>query len=316
MELQKKHGDNKIAKIFLDIHGNHLLVNTEAGETFYFSVRNARAGRARPISRLHNVNIESVAWNDDATPTSTKEILIGMRDGSVIETVLEISDYIATARFLRQLRNFGNPIIGLHVDKTGSDTRNVFIATRSGVAVHSGRITRKPGVEVHSVYATFFDQDNSGHFQELSGSSTSTRISILPRSTTDIRSGQTNAYFAWATAPGLFHGSINSAKSSGDDSIFSDATLVPYASLFSPVTKEKPILPELSQFHVLVLHENHLVAVNRLNNRIVFKEPVPTVSLCRPSNNSNRVKNSLESLQIIPRGRIGSTLIHPSRKSW
>ena len=39
----------------------------------------------------------------------------------------------------------------------------------------------------------------------------------------------------------------------------------------------KPIFPELSQFHLLVLHENQLVAVNRLNNRVVFKETVPMV---------------------------------------
>jgi hypothetical protein len=280
MEFHKKHGESKtISRIFLDINGDHLLVNTEGGEIFYFNVRNSRAGRGRPVSRFHNFRIESVAWNDDATTSSTKEILIGMSDGSVYETHLEISDYIATARYIRQLRHFGNPIIGLHVEKIGVDTRDVFVATHTGVVVHSGRITRKPGSDISSLYATFFDESNSGHFQELSGSTTSTRISILPRSSTDSRGGQTNAYFAWTTASGLFHGSINSAKSSGDDSVFSDAMLVPYYSLFTPVKEGKAIFPELSQFHVLLLHDNHLVAVNRLNNRVVFKEPVPMVPL-------------------------------------
>src|ERR1700735_3479282 len=104
MEFHKKHGENKtISRIFLDTNGDHLLVNTEGGETFYFNVRNSRAGRGRPVSRFHNFRIESVAWNDDATTSSTKEILIGMSDGSVYETHLEISDYIATARYIRQL---------------------------------------------------------------------------------------------------------------------------------------------------------------------------------------------------------------------
>jgi vacuolar protein sorting-associated protein 18 len=278
MELQKKHSENKkISKVFLDIHGDHLLVNTEAGETFYFSVRNSRAGRGRPVSRLNNIHIESIAWNLDAIATSTKEILIGTRDGSILETYLEISDHIPNARYIRQLRNFASPIIGLYVEKSG-DSRDIFIASRSGLSVFSGRITRKPGTDVSSLYATFFDEANSGQFKELSGSSSLPRVSVLPKSNADIHSGQTSAYFAWPTSPGLFHGNINTAQSSGDDSIFSDATLLPYASLFSSVSEGKLILPELSQFHILVLYENQLFAVNRLNNRVVFKESVPTVS--------------------------------------
>lgn len=277
MELQKKHGENKkIRKIFLDIHGDHLLVNTEAGETFYFSVRNIRAGRGRPVSRLNNIHMEFIAWSTDATASSTKEILIGTSDGAILESYLEISDYIPNARYLRQLRNVGSAVIGLHVEKSG-ESRDVFVASRSGLSVYSGRIARKPGTDISSIYATFLDEANSGQFQESSGSPSEPKIAVLPRSSTDVRSGQRSAYFAWATSPGLFHGNINTAKSAGDDLIFSDATLLPYASLFSTLSEGKLILPGLSQFHVLVLHENQLVAVNRLNNRIVFKETIPTV---------------------------------------
>jgi len=278
MELHKKHNENKkIKKIFLDVNGDHLLVNTEAGETFYFSARNLRAGgKGRPISRLNNLHIESIAWNKDSTTSTTREILLGTQDGSILETYIEFSDYIPNARYVRQLRNFGTPIIGLHVENSGDATRDVFIASRLAVTVFSGKITRKPGGDISSVYSTFFDEANSGQFQELSGQMAS-RISILPGSATDLRGGgQSEAYFAWTTSPGLFHGSIHSAKSSGDDSIFSNATLLPYASMFD-ISEGKPILPELSQFHVLVLHENQLVAINRMNNRVVFKETVPTV---------------------------------------
>lgn len=274
MELQKKHGETKkISKIFLDVHGDHLLANTEGGETFYFGVRNTRSGRGRPVSRFNNMHIESVAWNTDSSPSSTKEILIGTRDGGILETYLEISDYIPNARYLRQLRNFGSPIIGLHVEKAG-DSRDVFLATRSGVSVFSGRTAQKPVGDASSVYGSFFDEANSGQLQELSGSTSTPRITVLPSS----NSHQENAYFAWASGPGLFHGAIHSAKSSGDDSIFSDATLLPYASLFSgSVSDTKPVLLELSQFHILVLYENQLAAVNRLNNSVVFKENVPIV---------------------------------------
>ena len=230
----------------------------------------------RPISRLNNIHIESVAWNTDATTTTTKEILIGTRDGAILETYLEISDHIPNARYLRQLRNFGSPIIGLNVEKSG-DSRDVFIASRSGLTVYSGRINKKSGGDISSLYGTFFDEANTGQFQESSGIVHDTKdldsSSINDRST--IRPNE--CLFCMGHVPGLFHGNINTAKSAGDDSIFSDATLLPYTSLFSSVGGNT-ILPELSQFHVLVLHENQLVAVNRLNNRVVFKENVPIVS--------------------------------------
>jgi Pep3/Vps18/deep orange family len=201
-----------------------------------------------------------------------------MRDGSIVETYLEISDYIPNARYVRQVRNFASPILGLHVERRGGDARDVFIANRNGLNVFSGRITRRQG-ETASVYGSFFDEANSGQFQELSGSPTANpRIAVLPGSGGAEGGGRRHASFAWSTVPGLFHGNINSAHATGDDSIFSDATLVPYASLFSSVVEGKSILPELSQFHILVLHENQLVAVNRLNNRVVFKETVAAVN--------------------------------------
>ena len=167
LELQKKHGENKkINKIFLDIHGDHLFVNTEAGETFYLGVRNTRVGKGRPIARLNNIHIESIAWNSDATTTTTKEILIGTRDGLILETYLEISDHIPNARYLRQLRNYASPIIGLYIEKSG-DSRDVFIASRSGITIYSGRINKKPAGDISSIYSTFFDDSNSGQFQDL-----------------------------------------------------------------------------------------------------------------------------------------------------
>ena len=296
MELQKKHGENKkISRIYLDPHGDHLLVNTDAGDTFYFGVRNTRHGKGRPVSRLNNVHIESIAWNNDATTSTTKDVLIGTRDGTILETYLEISDYIPNARYVRQLRNYGTPIIGLHVEKSG-ELRDVFVGTNSGITVYSGRISRKSDGEIASLYATFFDDSNSGRFEESSGSSSFTKLAILPRMRADARCGPSNAYFAWATRPGLFHGKISSPKSANDDSTYCDSILVPYSNLFSPFSDQKPVVPELSQFHILVLHENQLVAVNRINNRVVFKEniaAVPYFVMCTDARNKAKSSSAL-----------------------
>src|SRR5262249_22240104 len=128
MEIQKKHGEHKkISKAFLDVHGDHLLVSLDTGEIVYFSVRNPRAGKGRPVSRLGNIHIESIAWNPDATAATTREILIGTHDGLLFETCLEISDYIPNARYLRQLRTFGSPVIGLHVEQLSGDSRQLLV---------------------------------------------------------------------------------------------------------------------------------------------------------------------------------------------
>jgi len=260
------------------MNGDHLLVNTEAGEVYYFATRNNRTPRGRPVTRLNNIHIESVAWNPDATSQTTKEILIGAKDGSILETYLEISDHVPNARYLRQVRNFGYPIIGLHIEKTSPDTRDVFIATRTSLTVFSGKLAKRPHNDIAPLFSTFFDDANSGQFQELTGSTINPKIAVLPQSAGDIRSGQVHPYFSWITFLGLFHGNIHSAKSSGDDSIFSDTTLLPFANLFSNYNQEKPVYPALSQFHILLLHENQLVAINRLNNRTIFKETISSVS--------------------------------------
>jgi vacuolar protein sorting-associated protein 18 len=276
MEIQKKHGENKkINKVFLDLHGHHLFVCLETGETLYFGVRNPRAGKGRPVSRLGNIHIESIAWNPDATSATTRDILIGTQDGLLFETYLEISDYIPNARYLRQLRTYGSPIIGLHVEASG-DSRQLLVATKAGrLTVYSGNI--KKTNDIASIYVAFLEEASWGEFQPSSDSFFSA-ISILPQSGIDIRSGRTKAYFAFTMSSGLLHGNVNIPTSSGDDSIFADASLISYDKIFDPLSKGKPILIGLSQFHILVLHDNHLVAINRFNNGVVFKDNIlPTV---------------------------------------
>jgi vacuolar protein sorting-associated protein 18 len=267
MELQKKHAENKkIAKIFLDSYGQHLIANTEAGETFYFNVQNSKSGKGRPVTRLHNLYIESVAWNSEGTPATTREILIGTRDGTIMETYLEISEYIPNARYLRQVRDFGTPIIGLHVERqSNSDARDVIIATRSAVTVFSGKVTRKNG-DIAPAYNTFFEDAKSGRFDDSSGTPSNSRFSILPRTTSE------PGYFAWTTSLGVFHGPLHSAKIPSDDTLFTDTTLLPYKTIFPDYKGTSSVLPSLSQYHLLLLHENTFVAVNRLSNQTVHRD--------------------------------------------
>jgi hypothetical protein len=274
MELQKKRGESKpIAKIFLDVHGHHLLANTEAGETFYFNLQSSKSGKGRPVTKLNNIHIESVAWNTEGTSASTKEILIGTRDGAIMETYLEISEYIPNARYLRQVRNFGTPIIGLQVEReANSDSRDVIIATHSAVTVFTGKVTRK-NEEITPMYNTFFDDAYSGQFHPSSGSTLNSKIQILPRTTTE------SGYFAWTTSLGVFHGPIYSAKRLSDETLFADTTLLPYTSLIPNYNGTSPVFPCLSHYHLLFLHENTFIAVNRLSNAIVHKDRLSIVCL-------------------------------------
>jgi hypothetical protein len=83
-----------VYKIFSDPTGKHLLITTEQGDNFY-----CYEGwqRARQLSKMRLV-VESVAWNTVPNPqfnypkTSTREILVGARNGVIYEVLLDAHD--------------------------------------------------------------------------------------------------------------------------------------------------------------------------------------------------------------------------------
>jgi hypothetical protein len=100
--IPRKPADMTIHKVFMDPSGSHIIVTSAQGENWYI-YRQAQGKNLKPrqLKGLKMV-IESVAWNkaallsaSHATPTqraSTREMLIGTRNGTIHEVVLNGED--------------------------------------------------------------------------------------------------------------------------------------------------------------------------------------------------------------------------------
>lgn len=91
--IQRKPTDFTIYKVFLDPSGRHLIVTSTQGENWYLF----RGWKKPKQLKTFKMVIESVAWNRAALlssthATSTREMLIGARNGSIYETVLDAEE--------------------------------------------------------------------------------------------------------------------------------------------------------------------------------------------------------------------------------
>ncbi|THG99900.1 hypothetical protein EW026_g2533 [Hermanssonia centrifuga] len=91
--ITRKTTDFTIHKVFLDPSGRHILVTSTQGENWYLYRGWKKARQLKGFKMI----IESVAWNKSAllgssNQTSTREILIGGRNGTIYEAVLDAQE--------------------------------------------------------------------------------------------------------------------------------------------------------------------------------------------------------------------------------
>mmetsp|Transcript_14133 Transcript_14133/g.42580 ORF Transcript_14133/g.42580 Transcript_14133/m.42580 type:complete len:1025 (-) Transcript_14133:43-3117(-) len=85
-----RSSSDSIHKVFLDPLGKHLLVSMENGENYYL---HAEHMKPKPIARMKNVVVESVAWNPSGDQYETKEILVGDSNGVIWEASFNRKSY-------------------------------------------------------------------------------------------------------------------------------------------------------------------------------------------------------------------------------
>ncbi|PFH32092.1 Pep3/Vps18/deep orange family protein [Besnoitia besnoiti] len=76
----------EIRRVFLDSKGFHCLVAMANGDNYYVHFSSEQA---RLLPRLKDHFVESVAWNKQATETSTRDFVIGTRHGAIVECLFE-----------------------------------------------------------------------------------------------------------------------------------------------------------------------------------------------------------------------------------
>ena len=93
ISIQRKPSEMTLYKVFLDPSGRHLIVTSTQGENWYMY----RGWKKFKQLKNFKMVIESIAWNKAALLsssnfTSTKEILVGGRNGTVYEALLDAEE--------------------------------------------------------------------------------------------------------------------------------------------------------------------------------------------------------------------------------
>lgn len=119
--IPRKTTEMTIYKLFLDPSGRHLIISSLQGENWYLF-----KGWKKPrLLKSFKMVIESVAWNKSALlgashSTSTREMLIGARNGTLYEAVLDAEDdfFKSQERFLQPVFTLPerHPVTGVKFD--------------------------------------------------------------------------------------------------------------------------------------------------------------------------------------------------------
>ena len=275
--------------MFLDPSASHLIINTTLGENYYL---HTQSRQPKPLSRLKGVSIESIAWNPSLPTASTREILIGASDGNIYEAYIEPSNefYRREEKYVKAVYKIPNgPATGLWVDQVEArpDLRTVLVSSPTALYHFIGRIGRHGQEGSGSIFTKLFETE-APTVQENANPSSSRwsalAISPDPPHGASTEESDNERTFAWLSGQGIFYGNLQSSPNISNlgNKLFNDAKVfarqkIPPSESTSGRKRptQEPIQSiALTQWHILSFVEGRIVAINRLDERIVYDQVV------------------------------------------
>ncbi|KDQ63405.1 hypothetical protein JAAARDRAFT_147697 [Jaapia argillacea MUCL 33604] len=276
---QRKPGESNIYKIFLDPSGRHLLVTSTQGENWYLY----RGWKKPKLLKSFKMVIESVAWNKAALlsshSTSTRELLIGARNGTIYEAVLDSEEdfFKSQDRYLQPVFSLPerHPITGIKFDTfPAMDPKKtlVVVTTPSRIYQFVGNTDRR-SEEAGRVFTGLFAsyRDTAPKILELPGNTQHSELHFYTPNADQALS--LPKAMAWMTAPGVYHGTLNFQSISDD--LIDSASLLPYPVFPNSPAGDVPQSIALTEFHFVLLFKDRIVAVCNLDEKLTYEELLP-----------------------------------------
>ena len=273
--------------MFLDPSASHLIITTTLGENYYL---HTQSRQPKPLFKLRGVSIECVAWNPSLPSASTREILIGATDGNIYEIYIEQS-----SEFFRREGGYttqvwrvpDGAVTGIWTDTISgqSDLRRILVASHTRLLHFLGKTGGRGREGSSSIYTDLF-RNEAPVAHDTSGASVSALsvLAITPESHKPDGNQQDEQGFAWLYSQGIFYGNLSTSPASPAvaNKIFNEAKFVPRSKFPETISArggrkliQDPITSmALTQWHILVLVEGHIVAVNRLDGSTVCDQVV------------------------------------------
>uniref|UniRef100_A0A914ECY7 Vacuolar protein sorting-associated protein 18 homolog n=1 Tax=Acrobeloides nanus TaxID=290746 RepID=A0A914ECY7_9BILA len=283
---------DRVAELHLDYNGHHAIVSTVTGENFYFNMKSLSL---KPLKRLKNHVITAVGWNlEYSKETETGFILLGTNKGFLIETNITSNGNMIYMKILSEnlseVPDLAVTDISLHLaSEEESERWVVFICmpgrlyTLTGAVNASAasqtvwtNVVSEPQPVLQSLFI-FTDKLRHHCLNENQRASPSSFV-VFPTT-----SGEIPSRYGWLTVDGVTMGLVDSTKTNGYEMIVEEAHI-----------KHKrvegrfdyPLDIALTEYHILLLYTDRIVALSLLNQRLAFedslaKEISPIVGMTR-----------------------------------
>ncbi|KAI7899794.1 Pep3/Vps18/deep orange family-domain-containing protein [Cokeromyces recurvatus] len=303
IEIVRKPNDGKIKKIFFDPTGRHLIITTDHGENYYLY---EKWRKTKVLSKFKGIIITSIAWNKQATLTdpSTREILIGTKNGLIYEACLEPADeyFKREEKYFKQVYSIHEstmPITGLYFEQFPVNNRKYFVMATTTTRIYqfigfigpnssssgshlssAGNDTVEERGEKAMFENLFSKYDVNPGYQELPGELPHSELHFFSRFH-ELQQQGIAELFAWLTGPGIYHGSLVYGSQNVGDSVVDNVQLLQYPATpeedddSGKLITEMPISVALTEFHFILLYKDRVRAICQLNDQIVYEEMIP-----------------------------------------
>jgi len=277
--------------------------------------------------------IESVAWNRPAlltntTSTSTREILIGARNGTIYEASLDARDdfFKSQERYIQSVFTLPErqPITGIdfvHFPPNDFKKGLVLVTTKERIYQFVGNLDRRSddaGKVFNTLFAAYGDtvpselnirggisHTNSPqdllNFEEKTPALNYTSIPLVQTTHNPSQSSWPGSPVCPTpsilppflsltklnhfSASGIYHGTLKYTAASPSDDLIDSPSLRTYHELRSSSSSDEaqnqallPIGMGITEFHFVLLYPDRVVAVRRLDYKIIYEEILPLVS--------------------------------------
>ncbi|KAF8167767.1 DigA protein [Crassisporium funariophilum] len=278
--IPRKPTEMTIHKLFMDPSGRHIIITSIQGENWYLF----RTWKKPRQLKGFKMVIESIAWNKSALlssshSTSTREILIGARNGTIFEAVLDAEEdfFKSQERYLQSVFSLPerHPITGIKFDyfpPSDPKTALVLVTTPTRIYQFAGPIDKKSD-DSGRVFTVLFAsyRETAPKILELPGNLQHSELQFYTPNPDQALSLPKR--MAWMTGPGIYHGFLNVETDSEDH--IDGAALLPYPNTIGSDVPEIPISLSLTEFHFILLYKDRIVGICNLDDKMTYEETLP-----------------------------------------
>ncbi|XP_030762434.1 vacuolar protein sorting-associated protein 18 homolog isoform X2 [Sitophilus oryzae] len=275
-----KYTQNKLANIFLDPTGNHLLLTftpknakVDSPELMYLS---RKSDKLKSTTKFRGSEITAVGWNQtNESIATTGLILLGTSKGLIFETeiVAEGDKFFSSSleQYWKQVfdigKNTDTPITALeYFQVLGTDKYVIFAATPSRLYYFTGRSENDEKSFLQHIFhnvpeeKTFFASESKLRYSKLQFWSENL---VTPNT------------FTWITEKGIYYGEIDIANDNDMTSFSSRIKELEYPKpLYEDYSKSPkyPLSIALTQFHILLAYSDSIKGMCLLNQEVVYED--------------------------------------------